>query len=68
MGQIVKSSRFKSGEYGSQSAGVQTSTNNCWAVLVVWTSAKSAERHAVSKALGRAGVETFASENRFTAA
>ncbi len=65
--QIEKSSKFKSGKYGGQSVGVQNSTNSCWEVLTVWTSAKSAEwgifcrekspgprgPNAISKALGR---------------
>jgi hypothetical protein len=64
--QIVKSSRFKSGEYGSQAAGVWNSTNSHWTVLAVLTDAESKisifqqdtssgprRIHAVSKALGR---------------
>ncbi len=44
MCQIEKSGNFKPGNYGGQSAGVQNSANNCWAVLAVWSGAKSAER------------------------
>ncbi len=57
----------KSSEFGSRSARVQNSANNCWVVLAVWASAESAKRgifhqdmssgprgpHAVSKALNR---------------
>jgi hypothetical protein len=59
--------QFKSDKYGSESAIVQNSANNCWVVLAVWTHAISARRHifcqdmssvprgphAASKALGR---------------
>ncbi len=43
MGQTEKFSGFRSGEYGGQSAGVQIFTNNCWVVLAVWASTKSAK-------------------------
>ena len=36
---------FKSGDYGSQSAGVQDSAKSGWVVLAVWTGAKSADSH-----------------------
>ncbi len=41
---IEKSSRFKSCEYGSQSASVQNSTKKCWVILGVLTCNKSAGR------------------------
>jgi hypothetical protein len=43
--QVEKSSKLKSGKYGSQSTGVQNSTMSCWVVLVVWADTKSAKRH-----------------------
>ncbi len=76
MHQIAKSSRYKSGENGGQSAGVQNSANYCSVVLAVWTGSKSAKRHIFrqdtssgpQKLLVEVGVDTFGSKNQLAAA
>jgi hypothetical protein len=81
--QIEKSSKFKSGKYGGQSAGVQNSASNRLVVLGVWNGTLNLPKFVFSrrirpldpedhmlfqKLLVDVGIDMFDDENRPSAA